>query len=55
MTAIPINETVPILKGLDLTNTKLQKTEEENKMLLIDLETSNVCNLNCKYCFRYSI
>ena len=52
MTAIPINETVPILKGLDLTNTKLQKTEEENKMLLIDLETSNVCNLNCKYCFR---
>jgi len=52
MTAIPINETVPILKGLDLTNDKLKRTEQQNKMLLIDLETSNVCNLNCKYCFR---
>lgn len=52
MTAIPINETVPILKGLDMTNDKLKRTEQQNKMLLIDLETSNVCNLNCKYCFR---
>ncbi|MBI4453704.1 radical SAM protein [Candidatus Woesearchaeota archaeon] len=52
MTAIPINETVPILKGLNLSNEKLQKTENANKMLLIDIETSNVCNLNCKYCFR---
>ena len=52
MTAIPINESVPILKGLDLSNEKLKKTEQQNRMLLIDLETSNVCNLNCKYCFR---
>lgn len=52
MTAVPINEKVPILKGLNLTNERLQKAEAENKMLLIDIETSNKCNLNCQYCFR---
>ncbi len=52
MTAVPINEKVPVLKGLNLTNERLQKAEQENKMLLIDIETSNKCNLNCQYCFR---
>ena len=52
MTAVPINEKVPVLKGLNLTNERLKKAEQDNKMLLIDLETSNKCNLNCQYCFR---
>ena len=52
MTAVPINERIPVLKGLNLTNLKLKDSEEKGKMLLIDIETSNKCNLNCKYCFR---
>ena len=52
MTAVPINETVPIIKGLDMNNERLKDAEGANKMLLIDLETSNKCNLNCQYCFR---
>ena len=51
MTAVPINEKIPVLKGLNLTNESLKKAEAENKMLLIDIETSNKCNLNCQYCF----
>ena len=52
MTAVPINEKIPVIRGLNLSNELLKKAEEENKMLLIDLETSNKCNLNCQYCFR---
>ncbi|TKJ17884.1 hypothetical protein CEE44_05180 [Candidatus Woesearchaeota archaeon B3_Woes] len=52
MTAVPINEKIPVINGLNLTNEELKKAELENKMLLIDIETSNKCNLNCKYCFR---
>lgn len=52
MTAVPINEKIPIIMGLNLTNEELKKAEANNKMLLIDIETSNKCNLNCKYCFR---
>ncbi len=52
MTAVPINKSIPVIKGLDLTNEKLKKAEAKNKMLLIDIETSNKCNLNCQYCFR---
>ena len=52
MTAVPINETIPVIKGLNLTNGELVQAEKNNKMLLIDIETSNKCNLNCKYCFR---
>ncbi len=52
MTAVPINEKIPIIKGLDLTNEKLERATNKNKMLLIDMETSNICNLNCPYCFR---
>lgn len=52
MTAVPINESIPIIKGLDLSNEKFKEAEENNKMLLIDIETSNKCNLNCQYCFR---
>ena len=52
MTAIPINEKITVIRGLNLTNEELKKAEAENKMLLIDIETSNICNLNCQYCFR---
>ncbi len=52
MTAIPINEKIPIIKGLSLGNKQLESAQKENKMLLIDMETSNICNLNCQYCFR---
>lgn len=52
MTAIPINENVPVIKGLDMTNRELDKATEEDRMLLIDAETSNMCNLACAYCFR---
>ncbi len=52
MTAVPINEKIPVLRGLNLTNENLKRAEAKNKMLLIDVETSNVCNLNCQYCFR---
>lgn len=52
MTAVPLNEKIPIIKGLDLTNKNLQEALSKNKMLLIDMETSNICNLNCPYCFR---
>jgi MoaA/NifB/PqqE/SkfB family radical SAM enzyme len=52
MTAVPINESIPVIRGLNLTNEQLKKAEQENKMLLIDIETSNICNLNCQYCFR---
>ncbi|MFH1505824.1 MAG: radical SAM protein [archaeon] len=52
MTAVPINEKIPVIRGLNLNNEQLKKVENKNKMLLIDIETSNRCNLNCKYCFR---
>lgn len=52
MTAVPINENIPIIKGLDLTNKELKKALESNTMLLLDVETSNICNLACPYCFR---
>ncbi|KKQ71419.1 MAG: radical SAM protein [Candidatus Peregrinibacteria bacterium GW2011_GWC2_39_14] len=52
MSALPLNEKIPVIKGLDLSNTDLKKAQEENKMLLMDIETSNICNLKCRYCFR---
>ncbi|MFH1053035.1 MAG: radical SAM protein [Candidatus Woesearchaeota archaeon] len=52
MTAIPINEKIPVIRGLNLTNKILEKAKGKDKMLLIDIETSNLCNLNCQYCFR---
>lgn len=52
MTAIPINETVPVISGLALTNEELEKALDKGDMLLMDIETSNICNLNCLYCFR---
>jgi MoaA/NifB/PqqE/SkfB family radical SAM enzyme len=52
MTAVPINESIPVIEGLNMSNEKLNKSEIGDKMLLIDLETSNRCNLNCQYCFR---
>lgn len=52
MTAMPINETVPVIKGLALTNEELKRATDNGDMLLMDIETSNICNLNCLYCFR---
>ncbi|MFH2105371.1 MAG: hypothetical protein ABII72_04010 [Parcubacteria group bacterium] len=52
MSAIPLNESVPVIKGLNLSNRELEKATADNKMLLIDAETSNICNLSCEYCFR---
>lgn len=52
MTAVPINEKIPVIRGLNLSNKELKEAEKNNKMLLIDIETSNKCNLNCQYCFR---
>jgi len=52
MTAVPINEKVPVIRGLNLGNEELDEALSDNKMLLIDVETSNICNLNCVYCFR---
>lgn len=52
MSAIPLNEKIPVIKGLNLTNNDLKKAMDENKMLLMDIETSNICNLKCRYCFR---
>lgn len=52
MTAVPINENIPVIRGLDIGNEKMDEAMKENEMLLIDVETSNVCNLACPYCFR---
>jgi len=52
MTAVPINENIPVIRGLDIGNEKMEAAMKENKMLLIDVETSNICNLACPYCFR---
>ena len=52
MSAIPLNEKIPVIKGLNLTNKELKDAQDNNKMLLMDIETSNICNLQCRYCFR---
>jgi MoaA/NifB/PqqE/SkfB family radical SAM enzyme len=52
MTAVPVNEKIPVIRGLDIGNEKMDEAMRKGKMLLIDVETSNVCNLNCLYCFR---
>lgn len=41
----------PQLKGLDFSQGEIKKAKEENKMLMISLETSNTCNLRCLYCY----
>ena len=43
---------IPMLKGWDFSKEEIQKTKENNLMLMLDTETSNVCNLNCPYCYR---
>jgi len=52
MTAVPVNEKIPVIRGLDIGNARMNQAMKRNEMLLIDVETSNVCNLNCLYCFR---
>lgn len=41
----------PKLKGLDFTAEEIKRAREENKMLVISIETSNICNLRCIYCY----
>ena len=43
---------IPMLKGWDFSDEEIQKTKEGNLMLMLDTETSNICNLNCPYCYR---
>lgn len=43
---------IPMLKGWDFSEKEIQKAKEGNLMLMLDAETSNICNLNCPYCYR---
>ncbi|MFQ5474370.1 MAG: radical SAM/SPASM domain-containing protein [Candidatus Nanoarchaeia archaeon] len=43
---------IPMLRGWDFSEEEIQKAKEDNLMLMLDAETSNVCNLNCPYCYR---
>jgi len=52
MTAVPVNEKIPVIRGLDIGNEKMEEAMRSDTMLLIDVETSNICNLACPYCFR---
>lgn len=49
---MPINEAVPLLKGFYLTNEELKKITDKEELFTLVAETSNICNLNCRYCFR---
>ena len=41
----------PQLKGLDFSTEEIRRARKENRMLVISIETSNVCNLKCIYCY----
>lgn len=41
----------PKLKGLALSIDEINKAKNENRMLVISIETSNICNLRCIYCY----
>ncbi|MCD6403215.1 MAG: radical SAM protein [Candidatus Aenigmarchaeota archaeon] len=42
----------PGIKGWNFSQEAIRKAVESDKMLLIDVETSNVCNMRCPYCYR---
>ncbi len=46
-----IFEPPPKLKGLEFSSEEIKRAREENRMLVISMETSNVCNLKCVYCY----
>ncbi|MEK6689972.1 MAG: radical SAM protein [Nitrospirota bacterium] len=41
----------PKLKGLDFSFEEIKKARAQNRMLVISIETSNICNLRCIYCY----
>ncbi|MBW2976510.1 radical SAM protein [Candidatus Woesearchaeota archaeon] len=43
---------IPMLKGWDFSEDEIQKAKKNKHMLMLDTETSNICNLNCPYCYR---
>ncbi|MBM3303626.1 MAG: radical SAM protein [Candidatus Aenigmarchaeota archaeon] len=43
---------IPKLFGWDFSEEEVEKAARENRMLLLDIETSNICNLRCPYCYR---
>jgi len=43
---------VPKLFGWDFSEEEVERAVRGNSMLLLDMETSNVCNLRCPYCYR---
>jgi len=47
-----IFSTIPLLKGWNFSEKEIQSTRKNNHLLLLDAETSNICNLNCPYCYR---
>ncbi len=43
---------IPMLKGWDFSEKEIEEAKKNNQMLMLDSETSNICNLNCPYCYR---
>ncbi len=43
------------VKGLYYSNEEILKAEKTNKLLNLDLDMSNICNLRCIYCDKTSI
>ncbi|MFA6994836.1 MAG: radical SAM protein [Patescibacteria group bacterium] len=41
-----------MLRGWNFRKKEIQKAKKNNLMLMLDAETSNICNLNCPYCYR---
>lgn len=44
--------TIPMLRGWNFSEKEIQSVRKDNHLLLLDAETSNICNLNCPYCYR---
>jgi len=43
---------LPLIKGWDLSSEKFEIAWKEGALLTASIETSNICNLACDYCFR---
>ena len=41
-----------LLSGWDFSNDEYIHAHKNQKLLTAQIETSNLCNLNCIYCFR---
>ena len=40
------------LRGWDFSEEKIEEAKKNNRLLMLDAETSNICNLSCSYCYR---